>query len=141
MDTINFSTSVMITKPAEEVYRAVADNTLLCEYFTSKASAPIKAAGDNIRWSWNADSADIKITEVVENEKISFSWPGYNVDYDSHCTFEFTQKDGYTIIKLTEKGWRKDDEGIVSALANCAGWESMLCNLKAWIMYGIDLRK
>jgi len=81
------------------------------------------------------------MTECTENKSVAFTWPAYKADYDLNAAFEFEEKDGKTIVTITEEGWKGDDEGINSSLANKEGWTDMLLCLKAWITYGIDLRK
>ena len=139
-DKIKFTNSIVINKPLQEVYNSFIDNEIICSYFTTNSSAPIKRSGETIKWKWNNDEADIFINEVVENKTVSFSWKGYKVDYNIFAVFDFLETDGKTIVKVTEMGWNKDDAGIASSHANCSGWQDMLCCMKAWIEYKIDLR-
>lgn len=141
MEKIKFKVAVRINKPLAEVFKAFTDNTIISNYFVTEASAPIRAAGDKIIWKWGEHSSEITITEYTENKSVAFSWQGYKVEYDVHCSFEFEEKDGKTKVTVTEEGWQKDDEGIVSSLANSEGWTDMLSSMKAWVQYGIDLRK
>jgi uncharacterized protein YndB with AHSA1/START domain len=141
MEKIKFKVAIRINKPVEEVFKAFTDNSIICNYFVSKASAPIKAAGDKILWEWGKEKTEITITDYEENKTVAFTWPGYKVDYDTHARFEFEEKDGKTVVTVTEEGWKGDDEGINSSLANNSGWTDMLLCMKAWVMYGVDLRK
>ena len=141
MEKIKFKVAVSINKPLAEVFKAFVDNTIIVNYFTTGASAPIKAAGEKIHWEWGKDNTDILITEYTENKTVSFTWPGYKVDYNTNVRFDFEEKNGKTVVTVTEEGWRGDDEGIKSSLANNSGWTDMLYCMKAWILYGIDLRK
>jgi len=141
MEKIKFTVSIRINKPIEEVFNAFVDNSILCNYFTSAASEPIKVKGDKIRWQWGKDQTEIIITEFIKNRLVEFTWPGYKVDYDTHVKFEFEEKNGSVIVSVTEESWNKDDAGINSALANNGGWTDMLKCMKAWLLYGIDLRK
>lgn len=141
MEKIKFKVAVKINKPIAEVFRAFTDSTIISNYFVTEASAPIKAAGDKITWKWGEHSTEITITEYTENKSVAFSWPGYKVEYDVQCRFEFEEKSGATTVTVTEEGWKKDDEGINSSLANSEGWTDMLSSMKVWVMYGIDLRK
>ncbi|MBN8585082.1 MAG: SRPBCC domain-containing protein [Ignavibacteria bacterium] len=141
MEKIKFTVAVRIAKPIEEVFKAFTDNEILSSYFVTAASAPIKAVGDKITWSWGEHKTDITVTEFEENKKVSFTWPAYKVDYDLNCTFEFETVDGKTRVVVTEEGWKDDEAGINSSLMNNAGWKDMLLSMKAWVMYGVDLRK
>ncbi|HAX49986.1 MAG TPA: SRPBCC domain-containing protein [Ignavibacteria bacterium] len=141
MEKIKFTVAVRIDKPIAEVFRAFTDDAAITKYFVTSASAPIKAAGDKITWSWGEHKTDINITEFEENKKITFTWPGYKVDYDINVTFIFEEVDGKTRVSVTEEGYKNDDDGITSSFMNNAGWKDMLLSLKAWVMYGVDLRK
>ena len=141
MEKIKFTVSIRINKPVEDVFNAFVDNSIICKYFTTGASAPIIAKGDKIQWQWGNHTTDIVITEFVKNKIVEFDWPGYKVDYNTHVKFEFTEKDGSVIVYVTEENWAKDDAGINSALANNGGWTDMLKCMKAWVVYGVDLRK
>lgn len=141
MEKIKFKVAVKINKPVAEVFRAFTDNTVISKYFVTESSAPIKAAGDKITWKWGEHSAEITVTEYHENKSVAFSWQGYKVEYDVHCRFEFEETGSATKVTVTEEGWKKDDEGIISSLANSEGWTDMLSSMKAWVMYGVDLRK
>ncbi|MBE2226523.1 MAG: SRPBCC domain-containing protein [Ignavibacteria bacterium] len=141
MEKIKFTVAVRIDKPIAEVFKAFTDDAAITKYFVTSASAPIKAAGDKITWSWGEHKTDINITEFEENKKITFTWPGYKVDYDINVTFIFEEVDGKTRVSVTEEGYKNDDDGITSSFMNNAGWKDMLLSLKAWVMYGVDLRK
>jgi uncharacterized protein YndB with AHSA1/START domain/DNA-binding transcriptional ArsR family regulator len=141
MEKIKFQVAVRIEKPIDEVFKAFTDNETLSKYFVSAASAPIKAVGDRITWSWGEHKTEIVVTEFEENKKIAFTWPGYKVNYDVHAVFVFEEIDGKTRVSVTEEGWKDDEAGINSSLMNNAGWKEMLLSLKAWVMYGVDLRK
>ncbi len=141
MEKIKFQVAVRISKPIQEVFKAFADNQILSSYFVTSASAPIKAVGDKITWSWGEHKTEIVITEFVENKRVAFTWPAYKVNYDLNCLFEFEIVDGKTRVSVTEEGWKDDEAGINSSLMNNAGWKEMLLNMKAWVMHNIDLRK
>ncbi len=141
MEKIKFTVAVRIDKPIEDVFEAFTDSETLSKYFVTAASAPIKAVGDRIKWSWGNEKTEIVITEFVKNKRIAFTWPAYKVDYDLNCVFEFETVDGKTRVVVTEEGWKDDEAGINSSLMNNAGWKDMLLCMKAWVMYGVDLRK
>jgi len=92
MEKIKFKVAVSINKPLAEVFKAFVDNTIIVNYFTTGASAPIKAAGEKIHWEWGKDNTDILITEYTENKTVSFTWPGYKVDYNTNVRFDFEEK-------------------------------------------------
>jgi uncharacterized protein YndB with AHSA1/START domain len=46
-----------------------------------------------------------------------------------------------TLVTIAESGWKESDAGLKSSYGNCMGWSQMLSALKAWLEYGINLRK
>ena len=142
MEKIKFTVAVRINKPVDEVFKAFVDNEIISKYFVTSASAPIKAAGDKITWTWGTEhKTEITITDYEENKRVAFTWPAFQVDYDTNVLFEFQVVEGKTRVVVTEEGWKDDKAGINSSLMNNAGWKDMLLCMKAWVMHNIDLRK
>jgi hypothetical protein len=50
-------------------------------------------------------------------------------------------EDKSTMVSITESGWKQDEKGLESSYGNCSGWAHMSCCLKAFVEYGINLRK
>jgi uncharacterized protein YndB with AHSA1/START domain/DNA-binding transcriptional ArsR family regulator len=141
MEKIKFTVATRIEKPITEVFKAFTDNNILDKYFVSSASAPIKAVGDKIAWSWGKEKTEITVTEFVENKSVAFTWPAHKANYNTNCRFDFEEVDGKTRVVVTEEGWKTDEEGINSSHSNNNGWTHMLLSMKAWLTHGIDLRK
>lgn len=55
-------------------------------------------------------------------------------------TFEALE-DGRTLVSISEAGWRPTDAGQKASYGNCQGWTQMLCAMKAYKEYGINLRE
>jgi hypothetical protein len=49
--------------------------------------------------------------------------------------------DGSTVVTITEKSRNNDEAGIKWLTGNTAGWANFLACLKAFLEYGINLRK
>jgi hypothetical protein len=46
-----------------------------------------------------------------------------------------------TLVSITEKSRENDEAGIKWLIGNTEGWANFLACLKAWLEYGINLRK
>jgi uncharacterized protein YndB with AHSA1/START domain len=46
-----------------------------------------------------------------------------------------------TLVSITEKSRENDEAGIRWLVGNTEGWANFLACLKAWLEYGINLRK
>jgi uncharacterized protein YndB with AHSA1/START domain len=67
---------------------------------------------------------------------------GKPADYKLTVTMSFKPTDdGRTLVEIEERGWHDSEAGLKSSYGNCMGWSQMLCALKAWVEYGINLRE
>ena len=56
------------------------------------------------------------------------------------------EPEGYSVVpvrlvEVEEKGWRDTESGLKGSYGNCMGWSQMLCALKVWVEYGMNLRE
>ncbi|MGF1630031.1 MAG: hypothetical protein ACFCUT_11230 [Kiloniellaceae bacterium] len=49
-------------------------------------------------------------------------------------------EDGSTLVTIAEAGRREGDDALKKSYLNCEGWSQMLCCMKAYLEYGINLR-
>ena len=82
----------------------------------------------------------VRVGQIEKDKYISFYW-----DVDS---FELLvemklapARDNSTIVTITEKSRKNDEGGIKWLQGNTEGWANFLACLKAWLEYGINLRK
>ncbi len=143
---LKFKVQTKIQKPVAEVFEAVYDPAKLSGYFTNGgASAPLDE-GTTVEWAFadNPDDEKIKFPVIVKtmkkNELIELGWEGAK-GLDTHVRMEFEAAGEDTIVRISETGWRETQENLESSYLNCMGWTQMLCCLKAYVEYGIDLRK
>ena len=62
--------------------------------------------------------------------------------YKTTVTMTFEPlEDGRTLVSIAEEGWRETANGLKASYGNCQGWMQMLCAMKAYIEYGINLRQ
>lgn len=144
---LKFQVQTKIQKPVAEVFDAVYNPSKLSGYFTNGgASAPLDE-GTTVEWAFADNPGDeklkfpVQVKEVVKNELIILGWEGAKgLDTRVEMIFE---KDGddQTIVKISETGWRETQADLDSSYMNCFGWGQMLCCLKAFTEYGINLRK
>lgn len=130
--------SIGIQKPIEEVFESIVDPEIMVNYFISKSSGRMKS-GQEIHWEFPEfeDSFPVSIREIRENEYISFVW---DTDSVVEIKLESLAK-GDTVVRVFEEGHQSDDEGIKWAIGQSEGWANCLACMKAWLEYGIHLRK
>ncbi len=133
-----------IARPVAVVFNAVTEPKELSSYFTTGgASAPLRE-GTTVTWDF-ADfpgAFPVKVTRVVPNERIEFSWEAGERGYDTQVVMTFEALDATTtLVRIAESGWRETPKGQESSYGNCMGWTQMLCCLKAWVEHRINLRQ
>ena len=130
--------SIGIQKPVAEIFEAIMNPDLMQNYFISKGSARMEA-GKEVDWSFPEfeGSYPVTVKELIAGERISFVW-----DPASVVTITFEKKgDNDTVIKVFEDGHQADEAGIKWAIGQTEGWANFLACMKAWLEYGVHLRK
>ncbi len=130
-----------INQPIEEVFNAIVDPVKICEYFTSTASGPL-VEGSSVTWSWADVGAEfsIRVQKVEANKRVLFQWPATGVDSLVDITLEPLSAES-TLIKVLETGWTADQKGVDRSNRQTAGWMHMFCCMKAFLEYGVNLRR
>jgi uncharacterized protein YndB with AHSA1/START domain len=154
---MKFKVIIHVGRPVEEVFEAVADPKQLSSYFATGTASGRLEAGKTVTWDFHdfPGAFPVEVDEVVPNEKIVLRWDA--VEGEQLCesapdvkpagyktivimSFKPTE-DGRTLVEIEERGWRETEGGLQASYGNCMGWSQMLCALKAWVEYGINLRE
>jgi uncharacterized protein YndB with AHSA1/START domain len=145
---LKFQVQTKIQKPVEEVFDAVHSPDKLSGYFTTGgASAPLNE-GTTVQWTFaDTPGAEIgpfpvEVKKVIPNELIVFEWEATGGGYNTRVEMNF-EKTGpeETLVKISESGWKDTQKDLDGSYGNCMGWSQMLSALKAYVEYGINLRK
>lgn len=139
---LKFTVSVKIQKPVEEVFDGVYNPGKLSQYFTTGgASAPLDE-GTTVMWEF-ADfpgAFPVQVKKVEKNKLITFEWGG-DEGTTTAVEMKFEPVDDSTLVSISEWGWPQTEHGLKRSYDNCQGWAQMQCCLKAYLEYGINLRK
>ena len=152
---LKFHVAARIAKPVAEVFEAVVDPAKLSCYFTTGGAVGRLETGATVTWDFHdyPGAFPVEVVEVVRNRKIVLLWeanegvpagddPVVNAGYKTQVTMAFEAlDDGRTLVSISEQGWRETEAGLNASYGNCQGWMQMLCALKAWQEYGINLRE
>lgn len=143
---LKFKVQTKIQKPVAEVFDAVYNPSKLSGYFTNGgASAPLDE-GTTVEWAFADNPGDeklkfpVEVKKTVRNELIELGWEGAK-GLQTQIRMEFEADGDDTIVRISETGWRETQADLDSSYLNCFGWGQMICALKAYVEYGIDLRK
>lgn len=130
--------SLQIQKPADVVFEGIVNPDNMTNYFISESSGRMKNGVDLI-WKFPEFDETFPITEIkIEtNQSISFVW-----DSDTVVKISLEElPDKSTVVRVNENGKPLNEDNLKWALENSGGWANFLACMKAYLEYGIQLRK
>ena len=139
---LEINTSLRILKPVEEVFEAIVDPAKMSQCFISKSSGRLEEEGKVLLWKFPEFEPEfpVRTGRIEKNRYISFYWSNDNIELQVEMSLS-PGKENSTIIVVTEKGRENNEAGITWLKGNTQGWANFLACLKAYLEYGINLRK
>jgi len=130
--------SIQIQKPIEDVFEGIINPEKMTKYFISESSGPLEL-GKEVVWKFPEfeDKFPINEIKIEKNSIISFVW-------DPETVVKITLEklpDNSTIVRVNENGKELNEDNLKWALENSGGWANFLACMKAYLEYGIQLRK
>lgn len=131
-----------IFRPAKAIFEAIVDPDHMASYFISRGDKRLDGE-ETVTWEWDDHQAKLKISpsEIVPFSKVSFTWEATNAPTNVEISLTDLDDNSGTMVKVTESEWENNPEGIGYYNGNTQGWMHMLCCLKAYLEFGINLRK
>jgi len=141
-ETLEIKTGMTIVKPAHEVFEAIVDPVKMTNYFISQSTGRMEE-GKSLKWKFPEWDMEIPVLvgKIEKDKFISFYWD--DVD-GKKLLVEMTltpKPNNSTYLVVTEKSRNNDEAGIKWLKGNTEGWANFLACLKAYMEYGINLRK
>jgi uncharacterized protein YndB with AHSA1/START domain len=141
---LKFRIQTKIQRPVEQVFDAVYNPTKITQYFaTGSASGPL-VEGTKVIWRFADYPGDVplSVTKVIPNRLIEFEWEAMDGGYNTHVEISFESLGPEeALVNISEGTWKENQKGLNASYGNCYGWMQMSCCLKAYLEYGINLRK
>ena len=130
--------TIQIQKPIEEVFEGIVNPEKMTKYFISESSGRLES-GKEVIWKFPEfeDKFPVKEIKIENNSSISFVWDPETV---VKITLEKLPDDS-TIVRVNENGKELNEANLKWVLENTEGWANFLACLKAYLEYGINLRK
>jgi len=140
-ETLEVKAAIQIIKPANEVFEAIVDPEKMSNYFISHGSGRMEN-GKEITWKFPEfeQVAPIRVDKIEMDKYISFYWENDGVDLFVEMNLT-PAGNSSTIVNISEKSRKNDEAGIKWLQGNTEGWANFLACLKAYLEYGINLRK
>ncbi|SFG62075.1 SRPBCC family protein [Pontibacter chinhatensis] len=133
--------ALQVLKPAHEVFEAIVDPAKMSNYFISESSGPMEA-GKTVTWKFPEfdERFPVRVGRIEQGKYVSYFWD--HGDQELLVEITLTPKgDNATLVTITEKEMENDEAGLNWLRGNTEGWANFLACLKAYLEYGINLRK
>ena len=133
--------AMQIQKPIIEVFEAIVNPDKMSNYFISKSTGKMEE-GKELIWNFPEFDFDcpVRIGKIITNEYISYYWQMDNLEL--FVEMKLTERENNsTLVSITEKSRDNDEAGLKWLSGNSFGWSNFLACLKAYLEYGINLRK
>lgn len=130
--------TIQIQKPVEDVFEGIINPEIMTKYFISESSGRMET-GKELTWKFPEFPDEVAVKEIRNetNQSVSFVWDKETVVL---IVLE-AQPDNSTVVKVTEDGKEFNEENLKWVIGNTEGWANFLACMKAWLEYGIQLRK
>ncbi|MFD2788420.1 SRPBCC domain-containing protein [Arenibacter antarcticus] len=130
--------AIQIQKPIEDVFEGIVNPEKMTKYFISESSGRLES-GKEVIWKFPEfeDKFPVKEIKIENNSSISFVW---DLETVVIITLEKLPDDS-TIVRVNENGKELNEDNLSWALENSGGWANFLACMKAYLEYGIQLRK
>ena len=138
---LEIKVALQISKPIDVVFEAIVNPEKMTNYFISKSSGFMEE-GKILLWKFPEFDMEypIRVGKIEENKFISYYWDVNEKEMLVEISLE-TQKNGSTLVSISEKSMLNNEEGLKWLSVNSFGWFNFLACLKAYLEYNINLRK
>lgn len=137
---LQVKTQLEIAKPVHQVFEAIIDPENMSHYFISSGTGRMQN-GKTVHWKFDKGGGlDARVERIEPDRFVSFSWSASGIE--ALVAMELVPVgDAGTLVRITESEWPPNEEGIARCIEQTQGWMHFLCCMKAYLEYGINLRK
>jgi uncharacterized protein YndB with AHSA1/START domain len=138
--TIGYTTSNVFKESIKKVWEAAVEAKHLKKHFVDDMKGEFGKDLKPVSWYWK-EWDWFTITPKVFKKYEQIVWDSRGMDGKSTITvtFDFLEKDGKTIFRISEAGYAADD--LKGAFMMCEGWTEYHCGVKAYLKNGTILNK
>lgn len=130
--------SIQVQKPIEEVFEGIVDPEKMTKYFISGSSGRLETDKE-LMWQFPEFPGEYPVNKIKidKNRSISFVW-----DKETVVNIALEAYSGNnTVVKVTEDGKEYNEDNLQWVIRNTEGWANFLACMKAYLEYGIQLRR
>jgi uncharacterized protein YndB with AHSA1/START domain len=140
---LEIKVGLKIAKPEHEAFEAIVDPAKMSNYFISTSTGRMEE-GSTLTWQFPEFDMEfpVRVDKIKKDKYISYYWNDIEDGKETHVEITCRPlEDNTTFVSITEKGRNNDEKGIKWLKSNTEGWANFLACLKAYLEYGINLRK
>jgi uncharacterized protein YndB with AHSA1/START domain len=126
--------SMLIRRPARDVFEAITSADVLTRFWLSRASGSLEP-GKRVHWEFlvKGAEADTFVKEFVQDQRLFLEWD----DGTTVAWMLEARPDGHTRITVENAGFKGSQREVVeSALEATQGFTIVLCDLKTLLEQG-----
>ena len=130
--------TLQIQKQINEVFGGIVNPEKMTKYFISESSGRLET-GKEVLWKFPEFADRFPVTDVkIETDRsVSFVW-----DEGTKVTIALEAfADKSTVVKVTTSGKEYNEANLKWVIGNTEGWANFLACMKAYLEYGIQLRR
>lgn len=141
IDSLEINASIQILKPVHEVFEAIVDPDHMTRYFIAKSTGRMES-GETLIWGFPEFDLEfpVRVQRVEKDKYVSYIWESEGKELLVEMNLTPFEEDA-TVVSISEKSMPLDEAGLKWLKGNTEGWSNFLACLKAYVEYGINLRK
>jgi uncharacterized protein YndB with AHSA1/START domain len=125
--------------PVAKLWDAITKGKHTQKFFVDRVDGDFTAKLAPVMWTWKQWGSHYQWPTAFQKEKkLVFRWADHKGKYLTTVTFTLKKQGRLTELSIQERGWKQAD--LANAFDNCSGWTIFLDYLKAYLMYGKDMR-
>lgn len=140
-EKLQIKVAMQIQKPMNEVFEAIVNPEKMSNYFISESTGTMEE-GKILTWKFPEFDLKfpVRVGKIELNKYISFYWEDSGEEHSVEISLS-ESLNGSTLVSITEKEMENNEAGLKWLSGNSFGWSNFLACLKAYLEYGINLRK
>jgi uncharacterized protein YndB with AHSA1/START domain len=141
MEKLEIKAALQIRRSPHEVFEAIVDPVRMSNYFISQSTGRMEE-GKPLEWKFPEFDikVPVRVLKVEKDRYISYEWDSDGEKLLVEIKIEPFNNNS-TVVTITEKSHENNEAGIQWLKGNTEGWANFLACLKAYLEYGINLRK
>jgi uncharacterized protein YndB with AHSA1/START domain len=139
---LEIKVALKMQKSLHDVYEAIVDPSKMSNYFIEKSTGRMEE-GEILTWKFPEFDMEfpVRVNKVEKDKFISFFWNSMDGKEMLVEIMLSLKENNSTLVTVTEKSMPNDKTGIEWLKGNTEGWANFLACMKAYLEYGINLRK